>query len=215
MLDFELGEGYESTLTVNVISTFLLALLVLSKLRETGRKHNVTPHLTVVGSMIHVFAPAEQLSAAPKGHILESLSNQSTADMPSRYFLSKLIVTQCVQEFAKLVTATSKTPYDHVVVNDVNPGWCKTELFRQDDGGLGGRIGLSMIGRTSEKGSRNLVYAIAAGKETHGQYVSECKVKQASDFVKSKKGIEIQQSIWGELMDIFEKVVPGVTEQIK
>ena len=34
---FERAEGIESTLTVNVISTLLLAQLFLPKLRETGR----------------------------------------------------------------------------------------------------------------------------------------------------------------------------------
>ena len=51
--DRELKEGNESTVTVNVMSTFLLALLVLPKLRETGVKHNKTPVLTFTGSFTH------------------------------------------------------------------------------------------------------------------------------------------------------------------
>ena len=50
---FELFEGYESTITVNVISTFLMALLLLPKLRETATKFNITPHLTIVSSDAH------------------------------------------------------------------------------------------------------------------------------------------------------------------
>lgn len=37
--------GNESTVTVNVVSTFLLALLMLPKLQETGRNHNTLPNL--------------------------------------------------------------------------------------------------------------------------------------------------------------------------
>lgn len=44
------SEGLETCLTVNVVSTFLLALLVLPKLEETAKKFNVVPHLVVVGS---------------------------------------------------------------------------------------------------------------------------------------------------------------------
>jgi retinol dehydrogenase-12 len=46
-------EGMESTITVNVISTFLMALLLLPKLRESAVKFNIVPHLTVVASDAH------------------------------------------------------------------------------------------------------------------------------------------------------------------
>ncbi len=51
--NFEQVEGYESTITVNVISTFLMALMILPKLRETATKFNVTPRLTIVSSDAH------------------------------------------------------------------------------------------------------------------------------------------------------------------
>jgi retinol dehydrogenase-12 len=47
---FELVEGMEKTITVNVISTFLMALLVLPKLRESAMKYNMVPKLTIVAS---------------------------------------------------------------------------------------------------------------------------------------------------------------------
>lgn len=50
---FTLLEGFESTITVNVISTFLMALLLLDKLRETAMKYDKTPHLTIVTSDAH------------------------------------------------------------------------------------------------------------------------------------------------------------------
>jgi NAD(P)-dependent dehydrogenase (short-subunit alcohol dehydrogenase family) len=50
---FEKVEDHESTITVNVISTFLMALLLLPKLRETARDLNRTPHLTIVASDAH------------------------------------------------------------------------------------------------------------------------------------------------------------------
>lgn len=50
---FEMAEGMESTITVNVISTFLMALLLLPKLRADAAKHNFAPHLTIVASNAH------------------------------------------------------------------------------------------------------------------------------------------------------------------
>ncbi|KAF2161692.1 hypothetical protein M409DRAFT_69511 [Zasmidium cellare ATCC 36951] len=55
--EYKFVGGNESTITVNVVSTFLLALLMLPKLQETGRKFNITPNLTIVSSEVHNFTP--------------------------------------------------------------------------------------------------------------------------------------------------------------
>lgn len=44
------AEGLETTLTVNVVSTFLLAVLILPKLQESSKKFDNDPYLVVVGS---------------------------------------------------------------------------------------------------------------------------------------------------------------------
>lgn len=46
----EMSDGWESTLAVNVIGTFLLVVLMLPKMRETARQHKTTPHVTVTSS---------------------------------------------------------------------------------------------------------------------------------------------------------------------
>jgi retinol dehydrogenase-12 len=50
---FQLLEGMESTITVNVISTFLMALLLLPKLRADAVKYNTIPRITIVSSDAH------------------------------------------------------------------------------------------------------------------------------------------------------------------
>jgi NAD(P)-dependent dehydrogenase (short-subunit alcohol dehydrogenase family) len=53
VFDFKriLAEGHLNTVTVNVISTFLLAVLMLPKLSQTARDFKgAVPHLSVVGS---------------------------------------------------------------------------------------------------------------------------------------------------------------------
>ncbi|KAK0878752.1 hypothetical protein LTR87_007347, partial [Friedmanniomyces endolithicus] len=47
--------GNESTITVNVVSTFLLALLILPKLQETAKLQGTTPNLTIVSSEVQFF----------------------------------------------------------------------------------------------------------------------------------------------------------------
>lgn len=201
---FELAEGFERTLTINVVSTFLLAQLVLPKLRETGRVQATDTHLTFVGSMIHIFAKTKQLCDAKKGEILRTLSDPAQADMANRYFLSKLLMTLGVRDLVE----NTNTPEEEnqVVVNCVNPGWCKTELFRHQDLGFAVRFQLRLIGRTGEEGSRTLVHASSAGKVTHGKYLSECQVKPVSQFVTSEAGQQVQDRFASELRGVLERI---------
>ena len=74
-------EDNESTITTNVVSTFLLALLVLPKLRETAIKFNVTPRLSVVTSAVHEWT---DLPERKNTGIFETLNDKERADMAGR-----------------------------------------------------------------------------------------------------------------------------------
>lgn len=211
LYEFSTSEGFERTLTVNVVSTFLLCLLVLPKIKETAKTHSSTTHLEILGSQIHMFAPHKQLQVSQDMTIFDSLNKKDTADMQSRYFLSKLMVHLCARELAPRVTAESKAGAGHVTVNWVNPGWCKTELFRQQQPHIMEKMLLAIIGRTGEQGSRTLVHAVMAGPATHNRYLSECQVKLESSWVRSAEGKAVQERLWRELCVILEKIRPGVT----
>lgn len=191
--DFSLAEGLERTLTINVVSTFLLSMLALPLLGRTAEASNTQMHLTIVGSNVHYFVDPSQLQALPAGKRFAELSRKSEADMGARYFLSKLIVMQCAQEFAARSAKISEKSKPRVIINCPSPGWCKTALFRQDDGGFMGRNTLRLIGRTAEVGARTLTSAIITGPETHGRYVSECRPKPASVFLRSPEGLQLQR----------------------
>ena len=52
-LNFKVVYDTERTLGVNIIGTFLLALQMIPKLKETARKYGVTPHMTTVASALY------------------------------------------------------------------------------------------------------------------------------------------------------------------
>ncbi|CCD45172.1 hypothetical protein QC760_006064 [Botrytis cinerea] len=54
--EYRVAEDNESTITVNVISTFLMAFLLMSKLKETASFFGTTPHLTVVSSDLMIYS---------------------------------------------------------------------------------------------------------------------------------------------------------------
>lgn len=74
-------EDNESTITTNVVSTFLMALLVIPKLKETAARFNVTPHLTIVSSDVHFVA---KFSERKSTDIFAALNDKETANMKDR-----------------------------------------------------------------------------------------------------------------------------------
>ena len=116
---YSTAEDNERTITVNVISTFLLAFLLLPKLKETAQKFNTRPVLTIVTSGVHAWTNLPEKSAAD-GQIFKTLNGEATADMSSRYPVSKLLEVLVVREMAE--KAPSKT--FPVTIDCVCPGLC-------------------------------------------------------------------------------------------
>ncbi|EXJ53971.1 hypothetical protein A1O7_09308 [Cladophialophora yegresii CBS 114405] len=212
--EFSLAEGYETTITVNVISTFLLATLLLPTLRSSAKRYNITPHIAIVGSAVHFWANDKDLTTPADGEILRSLSDPKKADMKGRYYLSKLPVMLLVKYLATVLTKSTEEDSNDkplVIINNVAPGFCKTDLFRTNDGVMV-KVMNKAMGRESEHGARTLVHGAVAGQESHGQYLSECQVKKYSAFVKSAEGDRTARRLWQELSAIYEGLKPGCTQ---
>ncbi|KAI0019597.1 short-chain dehydrogenase [Xylariomycetidae sp. FL0641] len=202
-------EGFERQVCVNVISTFLMALLLLPALRRTATAHNVRPSLVVVSSGAHFYA-AFRARHAPS--ILEALRGGDD-DMDDRYNVTKLLDLLLVRELAAETDANGKPP---VTITAVNPGLCRSQLFREAKFPLSWfmPVSLFLLGRTNEMGARNFMAAALADESWHGQYVSECKPCPPSSFVRSKEGEEAQKRVYEELVDLLEEIEPGIGANI-
>jgi retinol dehydrogenase 12 len=215
--EFTMAEKDELTITVNVVSAFLMAILLLPKMRETATRFGILPHFSIVGSFVHALANTKELTAPPSGKIFESLNAAKNVKMADRYNTSKLLVMLCVRELATIISSAEKhAGKPLVVVNAAAPGFAKTELFRTEyeNWSFGRRAFYNAAGRSSEEASRALVHGVSAGRVSHGQYLSECTVKQTSSFVRSTLGGQTQTRVWDELIAKLEKIYPGITELI-
>ena len=121
--EWHVAEKFEQTLTVNVISTLMLSLLCLRKLEQTAAATGFPSHLTIVGSLVHVFADHEQIVKPEKGEVFRMLSDKAQADMAGRYFLSKLILLLCVQKMAAHISRLQGSKETSVILNCPCPGW--------------------------------------------------------------------------------------------
>ncbi|OLN96435.1 Retinol dehydrogenase 11 [Colletotrichum chlorophyti] len=208
---YEKMEEDEATITVNVVSTFLLALLVLPKMKETAAKYNTRPTLTITSSEVHAWTKFPQRNA-PDGEIFHTISERKPVftndDVEQLYQVSKLLEVLGVRTIAELRPA-SEYP---VTVNCVNPGLCHSELVRDLDT-WGFWLMKLLLARTTEYGSRTLFHAATQGAETHGQYMSDCGIAKPSAFVRSAEGKAAQDRVWGELVQKLEAIKPGVTSK--
>lgn len=81
LFEFGMLEQDEATITVNVVSTMLLAMLLLPKLRESARVTGKTPVLSFTGSFTHEDTSFPERKAA---NIFEGLSMEKDARMSDR-----------------------------------------------------------------------------------------------------------------------------------
>ncbi|KIW91186.1 uncharacterized protein Z519_08081 [Cladophialophora bantiana CBS 173.52] len=199
------AEGHERTITVNVISTFLLALLLLPKLKSTAKEFKTSPRLTIVSSEVHGWT---KFAEWKEPRIFETLDGEKTAKMNERYQTSKLLEVLVVRQIAPKLTGSG------VILNYLNPGLCHSELSR--DGSWVLEVLKFFLARSTEVGSRTLVASAAAEMESHGKYMSDGKVNEGelSPFVRSKDSEVAGEKVWKELSDILEKIQPGVTKNI-
>lgn len=135
--------------------------------------------------------------------------------MENRYPTSKLLEVLFVRALAEQMNKEAHAS-ERVILNMVNPGFCKTSLSRDAKGLMWLMFTLMklFIGRTAEVGSRTLLASAIGGPETHGKYMSECVVKEPSEFVRSAEGQKTQERVYNELMEILEKIQPGITKNV-
>jgi len=209
---FRMAALDELQITTNVVSTFLLALLLLPKLKETALKYNTQPYLTIVTSELHhktIIPERKAVKSGKHDSLLEALNDPKTASRADRYPVSKLLQVFFLRE---LTSSFAPEGYP-VIINCINPGLCHSSLTR--DFAPIAYIGKILLrARSTEVGSRTLLHATSAGRETHGQYLSNCEVALVADFIRSQEGPAVQKQIWTELVGRLEGIHPGIMNNI-
>lgn len=93
----EADGGFESTIAINVVSTFLMLLLLLPKLRRTASRFNKESKVVIVSSDAHLFVsrvdpPHPCLRINNVSHLREALDTLSY--LLSRPTISSVLITQ-------------------------------------------------------------------------------------------------------------------------
>lgn len=212
-------DGYESMTQVNHLATALLCLLLLPKLAESSRAQTGRrSRLTLVTSEMHFWSKFDA-EATQSDNLLEKLSNKeySQKRIGDRYPQTKMLNVLFTRALASHLPVASSP----VVVDTVNPGFCYSSI--RADLPWYVRMVTSLMerflpARTTEVGSRQLVWAALEGgdEEVHGQYVSDFKAQEPSDYVLENH--DLQGRVWDETIRLLSKVDPkvfGIAQKLK
>jgi NAD(P)-dependent dehydrogenase (short-subunit alcohol dehydrogenase family) len=160
--------GHEQNVQVNHLGTALLSLFALDPLRRTAKATGQPSRLTVTTSEMLWWTKFEESSAPNILRRLDEPESMKDKDARDRYSVSKWLTMAFARQLATRVDAKE------VIINGVNPGFCKSSLHRHD----GGSVPIvNTIGWSSEQGGHCLTDAAIGHPESHKGYISEQKVK--------------------------------------
>ncbi|KAF2180090.1 NAD(P)-binding protein [Zopfia rhizophila CBS 207.26] len=212
--DWTVTEGLETTLTVNVLGTFLLAMLLLPKMKADAKKSGVRSNPVIVGSNLG-YMGNEGLLESIDGDMFNALNVKDRWPLGNaRYGLSKLLQSYLARQLSTLLPVADT----NVVINYLSPGLCKTGLTRHASLKMRIQVGAAnaLLGRTAEMGNRTLLHAVSAGPETHGNLLDDCKVKESviPTWVTNADGRMTQERVWSQVTARLEKIEPGCVSKV-
>ncbi|KAK4461497.1 retinol dehydrogenase 14 [Cladorrhinum samala] len=210
---FQLSEGYEQTVQVNVLNTLLLGLDLLPKLNETkSRFPDSSPHLNFISSDGHRLTTFPEINAPS---VYDKLNEKESYSIHPVYQASKLIGVLFVRELVARLRAASKESAPGVIINLVNPGLCASTLgLKENKPPLLVRVVRGILDRSLEHGSRTYVLAASAPAASHGEFQSDGKNQDVEAWIYSEVGQRAQRKVWEQTVPILEKRKPGLLRDI-
>jgi NAD(P)-dependent dehydrogenase (short-subunit alcohol dehydrogenase family) len=207
---FEFGvvHGTERTLAVNVIGTFLLAVQLLPKLRETAKKLDTTVYMTTVTSALYDSAKWPDTKGMD---VFEWYKERKHFECMNMYNVSKLMQIYVLLKLSEVVDEKG------VVINSLDPCFCKTGLGK---GNMSFGMKVLMKGfqaataKTAEEGSRLVVQTGSAGVGTHGKYMRAGRVQEYNSVVLERMG-DRGEELWKSLLLRLDGLQEGVTQGLE
>ncbi|KAI9697888.1 MAG: hypothetical protein M1820_007675 [Bogoriella megaspora] len=208
--NFKIVYDTERTLAVNNFGTFLIALPLIPKLKETARTFRTTPVLTIVGSALYGRAKYPE---SPGEDIFTYFTDQSKVDPWNQYNLSKLIQLYTLIKLAKLFDPIDTTNSHPIVVNSVDPCFCETGLSHEVRGmtRLIVKTFAAFAARPAEDGARQIVHAASRGRETHGLYLRAGALQEYKPIARDGEKTEY---LWKVLCRRLQKLDSSILDHL-
>ena len=205
---------------MNHLSGALLTLLLLPRLVKTAQKNGTVSRVVTVTSAVHAIVdlgkdhiPSDakifETMATPeyyKNGIYPATKRESSSTFMSAQRAEKGIIEVLNVLFTRALNTRIPGSVP-LVVNCVNPAFCLSQLRRSVDHGQPEFKELEKTARTSEEGSRQLIFSAIGPDPTKldgaeamkllgGAYISNNSVEAPSIWVQSDEGAQVQEKLW-------------------
>nr|QHD43138.1 short-chain dehydrogenase [Chaetomium globosum] len=198
--------GWEMGLQVNVLSTTLMAILLLPLLRRTASATGNRPHLTFTNSHGHGMVKREWF--AKSGSLFKAVAERDNWNPDKSYLMLKLIGCAVAEALSAVTRGKASNPPE-IILNLACPALCKTDLGRKFS--VASHIFmapfLAIFARTAEQGARTLVSATALGPESHAGFWTHDVLYPYGELVNDK---DLMQQAWHDVLEIVKEDNPDV-----
>ncbi|KAF1834212.1 NAD(P)-binding protein [Decorospora gaudefroyi] len=191
----EEGGRHEVTMQVNYLSTALLSLLLLPKLKPTTSSSE-PGRLSIVNSGASLGMSVEDPGDE---RLLDSFDRPEKFDAFAYYGLSKLLVMMFVAKLAQMINPKE------VIVNCTDPGATKgTAFFRNVNSwimNIGVRAFMGLIGRRMPDASRIYLHSsLVLGEESHGSW-TDWIIRCWPKTMYTDQGRKMSEKLWDETLE--------------
>ncbi|KAF2655518.1 short-chain dehydrogenase/reductase family protein-like protein [Lophiostoma macrostomum CBS 122681] len=203
--------GWEEDIQVNTISTTLLGILLLPKLKDSQKHTGKIPILEFVNSGLYENAKIDP-DAVRTDHILKWYNPPKSFDGPTQYAISKLFLMFATN---KLAEATSP---GEVIITSVCPGIVASDLARDFNfPGIGILLWIAakLVQRSPEEGSRIILSGTTQGERIHGRFWKNDRLMPIGPSVAGEENKKIGQRVWEEIVETLSKDVPVFKEALE
>ncbi|KAI1473205.1 NAD(P)-binding protein [Daldinia caldariorum] len=193
--------GHEAHVQINYLGTALLSLLLVEPLRRTSQQKGKPSRMTITGSSVAFSAPVQDILEPKGGKGIISWLDDPASFVPgiSRYKPSKLLGVLWTRALAARLDSAN------IILNTLNPGWCNSSFHRVD---ASAEWMSKFLAWSSAEGGYHLTDAAVRHPDSHGEYLSEQRIRPVPNLVSSAKGKEVQNKLWDETTSLIRAECP-------
>lgn len=144
--------------------------------------------------IINVSSIAHSMAKPDENNIFPMSKRKSDDDNMLIYGLTKLyniLISKCINENYKMECIA------------VNPGYVKTELYREELSGILKHIkNGTNLAKSAEEGARGIIYVLLETEDLGGKYMSDLYVESVCEFENSEK---VREKLWEYLQSKYNK----------
>lgn len=202
--------GWEEDLQVNTLSSVLLAVLLLPKLKQSKQHIGKTPVLQFVNSGLHQSAVVPD-EVRQQTSILEHYNDRKNFKEGSQYKYTKVFLMYATNKLASEISSAD------VIITSICPGVVKSDLGRDHYFPgiyLVAALLIFIFMKSPSQGADTVLSATTQGESVHGRFWKDDKIMPVPLAIAGIEMKELGSRIWNEIIGALKKDVPTFSKAL-